>query len=131
MITQTTFLEAVKNTMETETETEAVGGGNVIKGDYKYTRVKYKKGGRSFTSQISGDSVSNALLGADDGELRDVLDENGCLEQVEGKIYPNQGMFRMAVGQILRARIRRNEPVQVKGKNIKTLDQKFKSPFVD
>jgi hypothetical protein len=47
-------------------QTETARTGNVIGDAYKYERIKFKKGGKSYTSQISGDAVSRALLGADD-----------------------------------------------------------------
>jgi hypothetical protein len=96
-----------------------------------YQAVKFAKGGKNYTSRISSDSVAYGLLGADDGELRDVLEENGAIGQIEGKTYPNQGMFRMAAGAILRGKLRRGESIKIKGKIVKTLDQQVKSPFID
>jgi hypothetical protein len=60
-----------------------------------------------------------------------VVVENGLAGRF-AREYPNQGMYRMAVGQALRGKLGRNEPVLVKGVVIKTRDQKtVKSPFID
>jgi len=83
--------------------------------DYRYDRIEGKliKDGRP--SRGVDDELGRALDG-DERLLEEVCEENGV--DFNKYSHLNPGMKRMAVGNILRARIRRKEKVTIMGEEI-------------
>lgn len=101
--------------------------GIVDREKYQYDKVKLRgKDGKLRQSVGNGDAVATAMLGMSHADVKRAAKENGLKIKESG----NPGTYRMTVGQSLRARVRRGEPVTVAGVVIKKLDQRVKMPDI-
>jgi hypothetical protein len=119
-----------KKSVKPEVEVEAVKEVKepLLPTKGRYSTIGYVRDGSRHTTRISGDAVSLVLLGADDGELRDVLEENEMGGRLDGKTYPNAGMLRMAVGAMLRGKLNNGQSIKVKGHVISEVEGSEDTP---
>lgn len=97
--------------------------------DYKAIRVE-NKDGTIRHSRGNGDAVAKAMIAfvAGGGDLMKVVKDNKLTEKYGQKDFPNQGMFRMTLGNSLRALVRGGTPVKIGSIEIKSLDQRIADP---
>lgn len=100
----------------------------------RYTRTTFTdpKTGKPRHSAGNGDAVATALLHVPNEKLDTVARKNG-IEGFVGKEFVNPGQRRMALGNRLRAAVRRceakeGEPVTIGEHEIKKLDQRVPLP---
>lgn len=101
--------------------------GVVDREKYNYDRVKTTdpKTGKTRTSYGNGDAVAKAMLGLDEKQLERVVRTNKLIDKIgTPEKATNIGLYRMALGNSLRAMVRRGEPVTIGEHTIKRLDQK-------
>lgn len=97
-------------------------------GRYGYGTTKVRgANGKIRHSRGNGDAVARALLGAD---FDAVLKANGLTERMKAHADKNSGQFRMIGGNMLRALIKKGEPVTIGDHVIKSLTQKVAIPDV-
>ncbi len=84
--------------------------------------------GKTRTSRGNQDAVALALLGTGPKDWDRIAKDND-LEQKLDKEYPNNGQYRMALGAMLRAKVKRGEAITIGNHPvIKKLDQKISLP---
>lgn len=95
----------------------------------QYNTVTYvcPETGKTKTSRGSGDAVSLALLTVKKSDYDDVAKANDVFDKFN-KEYPNTGQMTMALSNMLRAKVKRGEPVKIGEHNVKKLDQQIKLP---
>lgn len=99
-------------------KTKTDGTGSVIdrsKHKYQVHEVKTASGKRK--SVDNSDRIAAALRGLDADGVKKVAKDNGLTL----KEYPNEGMLRMNVGNMLRGMVRRKEKVNIDGKSVASL----------
>jgi hypothetical protein len=106
--------------------------GNIIDVEhYNYKRIKFRKGkdGKAQYSAGNQDAVAISMLGAEKADLIKIMNDNKLGEELgkhsRGK---NVGHFRMILGQALRGKVNREEPVKINGNTITKLTQKVEPP---
>lgn len=104
--------------------------GIIDRSKYNYERKQYAdpETGKRRSTYSNGDAVANAMLGLSADQLEKVMKDNG-LEEKLGKHLTgaaNPGQFRMLLGNSLRAKVKRGEPVTIGEHTVKKLDQKVK-----
>ena len=96
----------------------------------RYDAIEYLDAdGKLKKTRGSGDAVAMALIGATETDLVKIIKDNG-LELKARADYPNNGQYRMAVGNSLRAKVRQGEAAEINGVTVKKLDQRVASPAV-
>lgn len=93
---------------------------------YDYDKTKFRDGeGKARFSKSNGDAVAQALLGADRDALIAVVKANGLEAKFKELVkHDDTGVFRMSLGNSLRAMVRKGTGVKVRGHSITKLDQK-------
>lgn len=93
---------------------------------YEYERTKFVgKDGKVRTSVGKGDAVARAMLGMSEDDLLKCAKANKLSDKIIGHHgNVNPGQFRMFVGNALRAKVKRGEPVTIGKHTIEKLDQK-------
>lgn len=95
--------------------------------DRNYAKIQYLDSeGNLKTTQGNGDAVAMALLGIGADELPKICKANG----IEFSEKANNGQTRMAVGNSLRAMVKRGEPITIGDITVKKLDQKVIPPSI-
>lgn len=99
--------------------------------DYKAIRVE-NKDGTIRHSRGNGDAVAKAMIAyvAGGGDLMAVVKANGLTDKYGQKDFPNQGMFRMTLGNSLRALVRAGTPVKIGKEIVSTLTQRVANPAI-
>lgn len=99
--------------------------------DYKSIRVE-NKDGTIRHSRGNGDAVAKAMIAfvAGGGDLQKVVKDNKLTEKYGAKDFPNQGMFRMTLGNSLRALVRAGTPVKIGSETITSLAQRVADPAI-
>jgi hypothetical protein len=98
----------------------ADGGGNIIdRSKYKYTAHKDVKTASGRASVDNGDPVAEALRGKTAQEVVELVTENGGTPNENWLSLKNQGLVRMAAGNVLRNLLKSNGFLKVNGKRIK------------
>lgn len=88
---------------------------------YKYERTKFLDAdGKVKHSASNGDAVARAMMLISSDDIQGVIEANSLLM----KEHKNPGLLRMAVGNSLRAKVRKGEPVTIGEYTVKKLDQK-------
>lgn len=108
-----------------KTKSEAIAAG------YDYGTVKIRnKDGSLRTSRGSGDAVAKAMLIAvAAGMMAKQIATANDVKMVQGD--RNEGLFRMAVGNSLRAKVRAGEKVKIGSITVTKLSQKVDMPKVE
>lgn len=109
--------KAVKKSKKTD--------GTVIdreKYDYD-TQVVKDKDGKNKRVTSNGDRIAEALKTLDAEGVKKVAKDNGLTL----KDYPNAGMLRMNVGNMLRGKVRKGEKVTINGKTVASLGDEKKA----
>lgn len=109
-----------------------------IKGDiidrskYGYTRTKTTGAdGKVRSSTSNGDAVAKALMliPTGDAAISKVAKDNDLYDRIKDRLgSANAGQIRMSVGNMLRAKVRKGEPVTIGEIVVKKLDQTVKVP---
>ena len=90
---------------------------------YNYDRVRFKDSeGKVRHSASNGDAVAKAMLGLTADQIQEAIRVNGLADKLGS--YKNAGLLRMAVGNALRALVRKGQSVTVGAHVIKKLDQR-------
>lgn len=101
--------------------------------NYDYQRTKIvDKDGKTRHSASNGDAVAKAMLiyTAAGGDLTALIKKNGLGDRLDPSKWDNQGLFRMALGNSLRALVRAGTPVTIGDVEVKTLAQRVAVPEV-
>jgi hypothetical protein len=96
-----------------------------------YARTKIiGSDGKARHSASNGDALARALLiyVAGGGDLTKLAKVNGLQDRISVETLSNQGLARMTLGNMLRALVKRGEPVTVGDLTVKSLDQKVMLP---
>jgi len=95
----------------------------------QYNTVTYvdPETGKTKTSRGSCDAVALALLLVKKSDYDNVAKDNDVFEKFN-KTYPNTGQMTMALSNMLRAKVKRGEPVKIGEHTVKKLDQVIKLP---
>lgn len=104
----------------------------IATGEYDYERVAIRnKDGSLRYSSGNMDAVAKAMLihVADGGTTEQVVSKNKLDVKPKGK--RSEGLFRMAIGGALRAKVRAGEPVIIGKITVKSLKQKIALPKVE
>lgn len=99
--------------------------------DYKAIRVE-NKDGTIRHSRGNGDAIAKAMIAfvAGGGDLMKVVKDNDLTEKYGQKDFPNQGMFRMTLGNSLRALVRAGTPVKIGKETVTSLAQRIADPAI-
>lgn len=100
--------------------------------DYKKMKVRATDGKLLHTVN-NGDAVAKAMLiytskGGDIGELAKA---NGLGEKFAAITGGNAGTWRMSLGVMLRAKVKRGEPVKIGSIKVEKLNQKVEMPNLE
>lgn len=107
-------------------ETLAVG---IDHSKYERTRFTDPKTGRARSSVSNGDAVARAMMHLVGEDAIDTCARRNKLkDEVADKKFPNPGMKRMALGNRLRAMVRKGEAVTIGAHEVKTLLQRVPLP---
>lgn len=110
----------------------AATGGSVIdseKFEYETTKVRDKSGKLKY-SKNNGDAIAKAMTVflSTGKDIMQVVRANKLTERMKGRDGLNAGLFRMTLGVMLRAMVKRGEPVQIGDITVKTLEQRVAVP---
>lgn len=93
----------------------------------RYDAIEYLDSeGKLKKSRGTGDAVALAMLGMSEDEVRKTAEDN----ELEISNKPNFGLYRLAVGNSLRAKIAQGESVVIGSFTVKKLDQKINNPAI-
>lgn len=94
--------------------------------NYETTKVR-DKDGKVRHSAGNGDAIASAMLGMTHDDMVATVKANGLNDKMAKHITGavNTGMFRMALGNVLRGLVRKGTPVTIGAHTVKKLDQKI------
>lgn len=100
--------------------------------DYKKMKVRDADGKLKHTAN-NGDAVAKAMLAytSAGGDLKALADKNGLTDKFKGLTGGNPGLVRMSLGVMLRAMVRRGEPVKIGKITVEKLTQKVEIPNLE
>lgn len=110
-------------------KTEATGSVAIDHTRYEKTAFTDPKTGKSRSSVSNGDAIAIAMMHLNGEEaVKTCARKNGLKDEVADRDFANPGMRRMALGNRLRAAVRKGEPVTIGDHEVKKLDQRVPLP---
>ncbi len=115
--------------VKTAKKPEPAPAGERMIDSSQYNTVTYvdPETGKTKTSRGSCDAVALALLTVKKSDYDGVAKANDLSEKFNRE-YPNAGQMAMALSNMLRAKVKRGEPVKIGEHTVKKLDQVIKLP---
>lgn len=110
---------AAKKTKSKKTDKAEKGASLIDRDKYQYEKrdVKTASGKRKVVD--NGDRIAKAMAGVTTEDLQKIADKNGIEKKMSS--YPNPGMARMNLGNMLRAKVRGGTKVDINGTVVASL----------